>query len=123
MNDDTAIETAATAGEAAPGEGITALPGPAIDAIEGAAEANRLLLERLRAALLANEPLIDPAMLRGETAEEMEASFAAARELVARIREAVRKESAPAVPAGAPGRASLRPRGAFAKIRAGLEER
>ncbi|KAA0237330.1 hypothetical protein EDM76_06640 [bacterium] len=121
MNEDTTIETAAARVDTAE-SGERPLE-PAIDAIDAAAETNRDLLERLRAALLAAEPLIEPWLLTGETAEEVEASFAAARDLVARIREAVRKESAPAVPAGAPGRASPRPQGAFAKIRAGLEER
>lgn len=99
-------------GNATPGDGLAE-----------AEEANRLLLERLRAALLASEPAIDPAMVTGDTADEIEASFAAACEMVARIREAVRAEAAAAVPAGAPGRTPPQPRSAFAKIRAGLEGR
>ncbi len=99
-------------GNATPGDGLAE-----------AEEANRLLLERLRAALLASEPAIDPAMVTGDTADEIEASFAAARDLVRRLRDAVQREAAAAVPPGAPGRTPPQPRSAFAKIRAGLEGR
>jgi len=86
-------------------------------------ETNRALLERLRAAMLASEPAVDPVLVTGETLDELEASFAAARELVARIRDAARQEEPAPVPAGAPGRARLQPRNAFEKIRSGLEQR
>jgi hypothetical protein len=78
-----------------------------------------LLLERFRAALCASEPAIDAAIVRGETLEEVEASFAEARTLVARVREQMRKEGV-AVSVGAPGRVSRVPVSPFDKIRAGL---
>lgn len=99
-------------GNATPGDGLAE-----------AEKANHLLLERLRAALLASEPAIDPAMVTGDTADKIEASFAAARDLVRRLRDAVQSEAAAAVPAGAPGRTPPQPGSAFAKIRAGLEGR
>ena len=92
-------------------------------ALASGVEANRLLLERLRAAMLASEPAVAPVLVTGETLDELETSFAAARELVARIRDAVRQEEPAPVPAGAPGRARLQPRNAFEKIRSGLEQR
>lgn len=78
-----------------------------------------LLLERFRAALCASEPAIDAAIVRGETLEEVETSFAEAKALVARVREQVRKEGV-TVSAGAPGRVPRVPVSAFDKIRAGL---
>jgi molybdopterin converting factor small subunit len=78
------------------------------------------LLARLREALLASEPGIEPGLVAGDTLEELEASFAAARELLQRMRDAVRQESAAAVPAGAPGRHVASPASPFEKIRAGL---
>ena len=92
-------------------------------ALAAGAESNRMLLERLRTAMLASEPAVTPGLVTGETVEELEASFAAARELVTRIRDSVRQEAPSAVPAGAPGRARLEPRNAFEKIRSGLEQR
>lgn len=80
------------------------------------------LLARLREALAAAEPGLDPALLPGETLEELEASYAAARAAVARIREALRREEA-AIPAGAPGRQDTAPATAIEKIRAGLAKR
>lgn len=47
----------------------------------------------------------------------------AARDLARRLRDAVQREAAAAVPPGAPGRTPPQPRSAFAKIRAGLEGR
>jgi hypothetical protein len=82
--------------------------------------ANRELLERLRDALLASAPDVDPGLVRGETLDEVEASFAAARASVERVREAVRKEFAELVPAGTRTRAPVRPATAFDKIREGL---
>lgn len=83
-------------------------------------EAGRAALERLKAALIATNPAIDPAMLGGETVEEVEASFSAAAALVERVREQVRRESAAAIPAGAPVRGAAAPRTAIEKIRDGL---
>jgi len=81
--------------------------------------ARKATVERLRLVLVASEPALRPEMVTGGTAEEVEASFAAARELVAEVREAVRRTVA-TIPAGAPGRASLTPPSAIEKIRAGL---
>lgn len=79
---------------------------------------------RLRLALLASEPGLDPDLVCGETIAEVEASFAAAREAEALVRERVRREQAALVPAGAPGRdGEGPPLSAFEKIRAGLARR
>ena len=59
-------------------------------------DAHRATLDRLREALLASEPSIDPAMVTGETLAEMEASFAAARTMLARVRARLK----PFVPEG-----------------------
>lgn len=83
-------------------------------------EAGHAAIERLKAALIATNPAIDPAMLTGETAGDVEASFAAATALVERVREHVRRENAAAVPAGAPPRGGATPRTAIEKIREGL---
>lgn len=88
--------------------------------IEAVTAANADLLERLRLALLASDPAIDPALVTGTTAEEVEATFAAAQRTVATIREAIRREQQARIPAGAPGRATVGPRTAYDKIRAGL---
>jgi hypothetical protein len=88
--------------------------------IEAVTAANVDLLERLRLALLASDPAIDPALVTGATAEDVEASFAAAQRMASNIREAVRREFAAPIPAGAPGRASTSPRTAYDKIREGL---
>ena len=81
---------------------------------------NRDLVARYRAALLASDPAIEPGLVTGETADDVEASFAAAQRLVAGIRDAVRREQAPIVPAGAPGRSVPGPHTAYDKIRTGL---
>ncbi|MCK9518491.1 MAG: hypothetical protein M0R74_05605 [Dehalococcoidia bacterium] len=91
--------------------------------LEAERTASRQLVERLREALLATEPDVEPELVTGETLEEVEASFVQARALVQRVRERVSREAPIAVPAGAPGRAGLAPRTAFEKIRAGLTER
>ena len=83
-------------------------------------QATRQLLDRLRLALAASEPGLDPALVTGDTLEEVEASFAAACGLLSRVREAVRREAAVAVPAGAPGRSAPVTATPFEKIRAGL---
>jgi hypothetical protein len=88
--------------------------------IEAVTAANADLLERLRLALLASDPAIDPALVSGATAEQVEASSAAAQRTVAAIREAVRREQQARIPAGAPARATTGPRTAYDKIRAGL---
>ena len=83
-------------------------------------ERHHATLDRLRQALLATEPAIDPEMVTGDTLEEVEANFAAALATVARIREALRQERATPIPTGAPGRLAPAPRTALEKIRAGL---
>jgi hypothetical protein len=89
-------------------------------ALESEQEQNRDLLERLRLALLATDPAIDPGLVRGDTAEEVEASFQAAKRMADSIREAVRREQQSGIPAGAPGRSPSAPRSAYDKIRSGL---
>ena len=99
-------------------------PNPESGPDSGPAEAllalNRDLVARYRAALLASDPAIEPELVAGDTADEVEASFIAAQRLVAGIRDALRREQAPPVPAGAPGRAAIGPHTAYDKIRAGL---
>ena len=80
----------------------------------------RVNVSRLREALLASEPALEPGMVSGDTLEQVEASFAAATALLAKIRETVAHESLTRVPAGAPGRSAPSPRTAFEKIRDGL---
>lgn len=76
---------------------------------------------RLRALLLAGDPDVPEELVTGETMDEVEASFAEAQALVARVREAVGASApAAAVSAGAPGRVTVQPRTPFEKIRAGL---
>lgn len=88
--------------------------------VELAREGERAAVARLREALLASEPALEPAMVSGETLAEVEASFAAATALLGKLREKAALEAASRVPAGAPGRTALRPRSAFEKIREGL---
>ncbi|GIW17909.1 MAG: hypothetical protein KatS3mg064_1066 [Tepidiforma sp.] len=94
------------------------------EALAAARAAHARAIGRLREALAAAEPALDPALLSGETVDELEASYAAAKETLARIREAVRREAAAAVPAGVAlrqqGRAAM---SAIEKIRAGLAGR
>jgi hypothetical protein len=91
------------------------------DELAAAQESNRRAAVRLRESLLAAEPALDPELVTGETVDEIDASFAAAKTLLERVREGVKKEQSARVPAGAPGRtagtAALTP---FEKIRAGL---
>jgi hypothetical protein len=88
--------------------------------LAAATAANADLLERLRLALLASDPAIDPALVTGATPEDVEDSFAAAQRVVANIRETVRREQTTPIPAGAPGRITTGPTSAYDKIRAGL---
>ncbi len=102
----------------------TTQPAEVMDRLREELEASRgnerAAVERLRAALLASEPALEPEMVSGETLAEVEASFAAATGLLARLRERAAAESATRVPPGAPGRQASRPRTAFEKIREGL---
>jgi len=117
------IEEGTTEGE----ESLGGDPGILREALARAEEelaasraANRDAVEHLRAALIAGNPLFDPALIRGDTIDEVEASFATARDLVERIRDRVRREQAAAIPAGAPARGHVAPRSAIEKIREGL---
>ncbi len=82
-------------------------------------EAGRAAVERLKAALIATNPAIDPALLTGETAGEVEASFAAATALVERVANNSAAKAAAAIPPGA-RRGHATPRTAIEKIREGL---
>ena len=89
-------------------------------ALEASTAANREALEHLKTVLLAGQPEVAPEQVTGDSAAEVEASFAAALRLVERVRRKVREEAAAAIPAGAPGRSQPGPRSALEKIRAGL---
>ena len=89
------------------------------DELAAARETNRALIDRLRDALCATEPAINASMIRGETLEEVEASFADARSLVERVRKQVAAEAVVVSP-GAPGRQRQVLASPFEKIRAGL---
>jgi len=85
--------------------------------------AERAAVERLRTALLATEPSLEPSLVTGETIEEVDASFAASVALLTRLREQVAREQAGRIPPGAPGRSNApHARTPFEKIRAGLEK-
>ncbi len=82
---------------------------------------------RYREAVLANEPDLPPELVRGDSIEDVDASIAAARTMVARVRERVeaRRPTERGFPAGAPARETSA-RGhltARQKIAAGLQER
>ncbi len=88
--------------------------------LEASRSAERIAVERLRQALLASEPAIEPSMVSGSSLAEIEASFAAAQAMLNKLREVVAKETAGKVPAGAPGRTRFIARTPFEKIREGL---
>lgn len=88
--------------------------------LEASRTTERAAVERLRQALLSTEPALDPSMVHGSTADEVEASFAAAQGVLNKLREVVAKETAGKVPAGAPGRSRFHARTPFEKIREGL---
>ncbi|MEO8540173.1 MAG: hypothetical protein ABI577_10575 [bacterium] len=108
-----------TAIEVVPGGGSESL----VAELEASREAERVAVEKLRRALLATEPALEPAMVSGATVAEVEASFAAAQAVLTRLREMVTKETAGRIPAGAPGRAKSSARSPFEKIREGLANR
>ncbi len=87
--------------------------------LETARATNNALMERLRDALCATEPTIHAGMIRGETLEEVEASFADAKALVERVRKQVAREAVVVSP-GAPGRQQQVLASPIEKIRAGL---
>lgn len=92
-----------------------------VDPLAEALVRERRALERLREALAALEPTIPPELIGGDTLEEIEASFQAARALAERIRSATAANLG--APAGAPPRALQSPTSPFEKIRAGLSRR
>ncbi|MFQ5988222.1 MAG: hypothetical protein ACE5H6_05185 [Dehalococcoidia bacterium] len=60
---------------------------------------------RYRALILAGAPEVPEELVRGETPDEVEASFAAAQEMVEKVRRQLEaKAQAERVPAGAPAR-------------------
>lgn len=111
--------TETTAAESA-GEGFESELETMRAELEGARGAERAAVARLREALLASEPALEPAMLAGETLAEVEANFASATAMLGRLRERAALEALTRVPPGAPGRAAAQPRTAFEKIRDGL---
>ena len=123
-------------------EAVAAAEGEMHDALEDALtqaqqalaaqrEATRAALGRYREALLAAEPDLPPDLVAGETLEAVDASVAAARQTVARIRERMSAAAAPGTapsrgfPVGSPSRGAPSTRGLSSaeKIAAGLSER
>ena len=88
-------------------------------ALDDSAARQQALLARLRDAILASDPALPPGLVHGATLEELEANTALARAAVTRIRAALAAE-APAVSAGAPGRAAPVAASPWEKIRAGI---
>lgn len=123
MDDELVTDSAAQAGVVTPTDDhsneLETLRG-ALEQLEAAHEANRVAVERLRAALATIEPALTPEMLAGDTVEELEASFTTAMDTLKRIRDEVRREQVLAVGAGAPGRHGRGPLTALEKIREGL---
>ena len=98
-------------------------------ALEAQREATHAALGRYREALLAAEPDLPPDLVAGDTLEDVDASVAAARQAVARIRERlaaeVRESPSRGFPVGSPSRGahSTRALPRAEKIAAGLSER
>ncbi|MGE0134653.1 MAG: hypothetical protein AB7L91_11145 [Dehalococcoidia bacterium] len=96
---------------------------------QASAEAYSLVLAKYRDALLAGAPELPPELVKGETAEELEASAEAARRIVTQVRErmgaAQDTTQARGFPSGAPGRVEVDTSGLSPgeKIRRGLEVR
>ncbi len=110
------------AGLSEPDQAPQAEPGPSSGEIVALRGQLDEAIAAYRDALLASEPLIDEALVTGATAADVRASFDAAMIQVGRVRDALRREQAAAVPAGAPGRSPEPPASAFEKIRRGLEQ-
>ncbi|HEY5477830.1 MAG TPA: hypothetical protein VIK11_14090 [Tepidiformaceae bacterium] len=123
MDDELVTDSAAQAGVVTPTDDhsneLETLRG-ALEQLEAAHEANRVAVERLRAALATIEPALTPEMLAGDTVEELEESFTTAMDTLKRLRDEVRREQVLAVGAGAPGRHGRGPLTALEKIREGL---
>ena len=97
-------------------------------ALDAERRQTRAALDRYRDAVLAAEPALPSELVHGATLEELEASIAAAREVVAGVRERLASSAATSergFPTGAPPRGSRGTSGLTAaeKIRAGLEGR
>jgi chromosome segregation ATPase len=80
----------------------------ATQARTGAAEESRRLAERFRSVLLQTAPEVPPEMVQGDNVDELDHSLAAARQIVARVREQVQTQTASRVPAGSPVRSGVR---------------
>jgi len=93
-------------------------------ALDAERRQTRAALDRYRDAVLAAEPALPGELVHGDTLEELDASIAAAREVVAGVRERL-AASERGFPAGAPPRSTRTTPGLTAteKIRAGLEGR
>ena len=85
-------------------------------------EREAALLGRLREALLATDPAVDPELVDGSSLEALDTSFARAQAAAERARDAAIANSGPRIPAGAPGRTRPAPATPFEKIRSGLGE-
>ena len=70
--------------------------------------------------MAATIPGLEAEAIAGGSLTELEASFAAAQALAAALRNAAAREHTPAIPLGAPGRATYLPATPLEKIRAGL---
>jgi multidrug resistance efflux pump len=93
-------------------------------ALESHTASQQALLERLREALAAANPLVPAELVRGETLEELEANVEAARRVVDRVREEAGASARTSDPGGgASGRVTASPRTARDKIREGLADR
>jgi hypothetical protein len=90
--------------------------------LQASQDAERATAERLRQVLLNSEPALEPSMVTGSTIAEVEATFAAARAVLTKLREVVASETAGRIPVGAPGRAKSTSRSPFEKIRGGLAD-
>jgi hypothetical protein len=92
--------------------------------LDAAAARERAGVERYRELLLRAEPDVPAEMLAGESVEQLDASLAAAREVVGRVRAHL-SEHGPRVPGGAPARDGARfdAMTPEQKIRHGLAER
>ncbi len=84
----------------------------------------RTILNRYREALAVSQPELIAADITGDTLEELDASFEAAKDFAARVgASTAASETVVNVPAGAPGRPETAPVTSFEKIRDGLATR
>lgn len=86
-------------------------------------EGERLLLDRLREALIASDPEVDPSLVGGASLVELETSFAQAKAVAERLKGIVLRQGVERISPGAPGRTIGGPRTPFEKIREGLRAR